>query len=294
MTATSPPLVPHAGGLRALVARHPAAAMLIMMFVIAWALLIPPALAGIPLEPFPLLGAVLLGQLLPAVLVTAAVGGRPAVRELFSRVFRWRVRVLWNLVALLAIPVVALLATVVVFGTGAVRALFTDPSIILGYLNSLSILPLINLWEETAWMGVIQARLAVGRGPLLAAVITGVFFTLVHLPLRFGQPLGEIVLGLIFAGLLGIGLRIMIGWLYYASGGSILIAAIVHVTFNATNNGTLLTAASPGNSVVDLIPWLTVGVLGLLVAVLTRGRLGAREGDLQRYAGAPAWAASTS
>lgn len=207
--------------------------------------------------------------------------------------FRWRVRLRWYLVALFAIPVVALLMTVVFYGLGAVRALITDQSIILGYLNSLTILPLVNLWEETAWTGVIQARLAVGRGPLLAAAITGVFFTLLHLPLRLGQPLGELLLGLLFAMILGIGLRIMIGWLYYVGGGSILIAAIVHVTFNATNNGTLLTAAAPGNSVVEAIPWLTIGLLGLLVAVLTRGRLGTGEDDVQRYAGASTPQAST-
>jgi hypothetical protein len=91
MTATSPPLVPARRGLRAVVARHPVPAMLVMMFAVSWAILIPPALAGIDLVPVFLLIAVLFGQLLPAVLVTAAVGGRPAVRELFSRVFRWRV-----------------------------------------------------------------------------------------------------------------------------------------------------------------------------------------------------------
>jgi hypothetical protein len=78
----------------------------------------------------------------------------------------------------------------------------------------------------------------------------------------------------------------MIGWLYYASGGSILIAAITHVTFNATNNGSLLKPA--GTSAADWIPWLTVGLLGLVVAVLTRGRLGARGADdVRRNAGAP-------
>jgi membrane protease YdiL (CAAX protease family) len=172
------------------------------------------------------------------------------------------------------------------FGTGAFHALVTDRSIMLGYLNALAILPLVNLWEETAWTGVIQARLGASRGPLLAAVITGVFFTLVHLPLRLGQSLGELILGLVVAAILGIGLRIMIGWLYYASGGSILIAAITHVTFNATNNGSLLKPA--GGSAADWIPWLTVGLLGLLVAVLTRGRLGTHGADdVRRNAGAP-------
>src|SRR3982750_954238 len=177
MTATSPPFVPAGRGLRGVVARHPVPAMLVMMFAVSWAVLIPPALAGIDLVPVFLLATVLFAQLLPAVLVTAAVGGRPAVRELFSRVFRWRVSVVWYLVALLAIPVTALLLSVVFFGTGALRALGTHSSIILGYLGALAVLPLINLWEETAWTGVVQARLAVGRGPLLAAAITGVFFT---------------------------------------------------------------------------------------------------------------------
>jgi membrane protease YdiL (CAAX protease family) len=288
MTATSSPSVPATGGVRSVVARHPVASTLVMMFVIGWAILLPPAIAGLELVPFFLLPAVLFAQLLPAVLVTAAVGGRPAVRELFGRVFRWRFSLVWYLVALLAIPLAALLISVVFFGTGAVRALVTDPSIIVAYLVSFTALPLVNLWEETAWTGVIQARLAVGRGPLLAAAITGVFFTLVHLPLRLGQPVGELVAGLFFGAILGTGLRIMIGWLYYVSGGSVLLAAIVHVTFNATNNGSLLTAAAPGNAVAADLAWYTIGVLGLVVAVVTRGRLGARDEDVEAYAGAPA------
>ena len=51
MTATSPPLVPARRGLRAVVARHPVPAMLVMMFAVSWAVLIPPALAGIDLVP---------------------------------------------------------------------------------------------------------------------------------------------------------------------------------------------------------------------------------------------------
>ena len=274
MTATSQAIDTNARGIRPVVARHPVAAMLIAMFTISYALLIPPALAGLPLEPF-LLGVIFLGQLLPAVLVTAAIGGRPAVRELFRRVFRWRVNLVWYLVALLAIPVVALLVSAVLFGPGALRALVTDPAVILAYLNQLTILPLVNLWEETAWMGVIQARLADSRGPLLAAVITGPLFGLIHLPLQLDKPLGELVISMVGLMILVIGLRIVIGWLYNVTAGSILLVAIVHVTFNATNNNNLLTAADPGNSTIEYVPWVVIVVLGLLVAVLTRGRLGA-------------------
>jgi len=288
MTASRAKLDPPAGGLRQTVARHPVAGMLIAMFTVGWLILIPAALAGLPLEPFLLL-VVLFGQLLPAVMITAAIGGRPALRELFSRVFRWRVNPLWYAMAFLLIPTTALLATAAVWGTGALHALASDRSVILGYLNALTILPLVNLWEETAWMGMVQARLAVGRGPLLAAVITGPLFTLIHAPLRFGQPFGELVLGILFAAILGIGLRILIGWMYYVGGASILLAAIMHVSFNATNNGTLLTSANPHSTLLEESPWLIIGILGLLVAVLTRGRLGApeRDGELETFGRSP-------
>jgi membrane protease YdiL (CAAX protease family) len=289
MTVTAPTSPHLVSPLRAFVARHPLAVMLLVMFGVSWALLIPPALAGLALEPF-LLGVVLFAQLLPAVLVTGAVGGRPAVRQLFGRVFRWRVHPVWYLLALLGIPVGALLASTV-FGPGAVRALVTDPSVILAYLASLAILPVVNLWEETAWMGVVQTRLARTRGPLLAAVITGPLFGLVHLPLNIGKPAGEFVLTMLFLMAFAIPLRIVLGWLYNVTGGSILLVAVTHATFNATNNTKLLTAAAPGNSLLATAPFAVVVVWALVVLVLTRGRLGARDDGATVVAAAPAAAA---
>jgi membrane protease YdiL (CAAX protease family) len=72
-----------------------------------------------------------------------------------------------------------------------------------------------------------------------------------------------------------VGVRIVIGWLYYASGGSILIATLVHATFNATNNGDLLTRAAPDSQLLQDLPFYATAVLGLIVAVATRGGIGA-------------------
>ena len=152
-TANAEPARP-SRSLRQVIVRYPVTAMLLLMFVIAWAFLIPAALAGVPLIPFPMLGAIFLGQLGPAVLVTWASGGWPEVGHLFGRIFRWRVHPAWYLLALLAIPIGSLLWTAAVFGGGAVQALFRSPSVIEGYLSSLTILPIVSLWEETAWMGV--------------------------------------------------------------------------------------------------------------------------------------------
>jgi uncharacterized protein len=277
MSATGATPTRSATAIRQVIARHPVTATLLLMFAVSWGLLIPPALAGITLEgPF-LLAAVLFGQLLPAVLVTAAVGGRPAVRELFGRVFRWRVHPGWYLVALLGMPVAALLGSAV-FGLGALRALFTDPSVVKAYLGLLVLLvPVISLWEETAWMGVIQARLAQDRGPLLAAVLTGPLFGLVHLPLQLGKPAGAALLSLVFLMVFAIPLRIVLGWLYNVTGASILLVAIFHATWDATTSTKLLTAAAGGQGLVANTPWVLIVAWALLVVVLTRGQLGRRR-----------------
>jgi membrane protease YdiL (CAAX protease family) len=280
MTTASVEPVSSRGSLRQLIARHPVTTMLVLMFVIAWGFLIPAVIAGVPLIPFPLLGAIFLAQLAPSVLVTWAEGGWPAVGELFRRIFRWRVNPGWYAVALLAIPVVSLLWTAAVFGGGALTALFTNRSIILDYLSSLTILPLVSLWEETAWMGIVQARLARYRGPLIAAVITGPLFGLLHMPLQLGQSIGPFLFTMAALMIFGIPFRMVLGWMYNLTGGSILIVAIAHVTFDATNNNQLLTAAGPGQILLQPgggAVHLVVLVWAIVLLIVTRGRLGAEE-----------------
>ena len=104
--------------------------------------------------------------------------------------------------------------------------------------------------------------------------------------MQLGKPFGELVISLVGLMTLSIGLRLLIGWLYNVTAGSILLVAIVHVTFNATNNNNLLTAAAPGNSALEYVPWVVIAVMGLLVAVLTRGRLGAPAPPLPERAAA--------
>lgn len=271
-TVTEPSRSRRTGPVRSAVVRHPVATMLLVMFGVGYGLLIPPALDGSALEPY-LLGAVLFGQLLPAVAVTGAVGGGPAVRDLFRRVFRWRVHAGWYLAALLGIPVTALLVSAALFGPGALETLISDPSVIVAYLTSLTILPVVNLWEETAWMGVVQARLSTRRGPVMAAVLTGPLFALLHLPLQLGRSPVAVVLGMLLLMVAVVPLRIVIGWLYDRTGASILLVAVLHATFNATNNTALLHAAAPDRSeLLSTTPWFVVGAWAAVVLATTRRR----------------------
>ena len=269
-------LITPTGSLRGpffLVARHPVPTMVTAMLAVAFALLVPPALAGWALEPF-LLATVVLAQLVPSVLVTAAVDGRAGVRDLFRRSSAgacirpgtpWRSwRCPWRRCS--ARP------------SRSARPPRCTPSSptrpwCTAYLAQLAILPLINLWEETAVMGVIQARLTATRGPLVAAVLTGLVFGFYHLPLRLGQPLGELLIGMAFTLVLAVALRVVAGWLYARTGGSILLVAALHATYNAVNNTTLLTATAPGSMLLALTASIVVIIWAVGLLVATGGRL---------------------
>lgn len=264
------------------VAAHPVAAMLLLLFVIGWGILFPAALAGVPLIPLPLLSAALFAMLGSSVFVTWAVEGWPGVRRMFGRVFRWRVHPAWYVFALFAVPVGTLLWTAAFFGGGALHALFTDRTVILSYLSSLTILPVANLWEENAWMGMIQGRLEAYRGPLLAAVITGPLFGLFHAPIYYSGPTFDFLLPLAVLMVIAIPFRMLLGWVYNATGGSILMVATLHVTWNFASSTTLWAAAAPGQAILQpghgaaIATVLALAIIGLIV---TRGRLGYRQDE---------------
>lgn len=112
-------------------ARHPAAAFLAMAFGFGWTSLIPILLSEdgfgvVPIElPLTLVQtlATLLGLALPAFLVTAATGGKEGVRDLLSRLLRWRVGIRWYLVAIFGLFVAVLLAAVPFLGAASLDAL---------------------------------------------------------------------------------------------------------------------------------------------------------------------------
>jgi hypothetical protein len=90
------------------VGRHPVVSYLVVAFAIFWASWMPVLLFGAPPRLFSAVGAIL-GLALPAFLVTAATEGRAGVHDLLRRTLRWRVGIGWYLLAILAIPVGALL-----------------------------------------------------------------------------------------------------------------------------------------------------------------------------------------
>lgn len=144
----------------------------------------------------------------------------------------------------LALPLGALLGLALLSGPGVLHPVVSDPLVGLAYLAALTILSVVNLWEETAWMGVVQDRLTATRGPLLAAVLTGPVFALLHLPLQLGSLAAGVAFGMVLLMVAAIPLRLVLGWLYDRTGRSILLVAALHASVNATASSSLMTGSA--------------------------------------------------
>lgn len=230
----------------------------------------------------------------PAVIVTRVVDGRAGVRDLARRTLRWRVSWRWYAVSLLALPGVLLVLAPVLWGTGPLRALAENwPLLVTSFLPTLGFMIVLNnVAEEAAWTGFLFARLQERHAPLRAALLVSVPFCGWHF-LGFARDTGSVLTGAALTAYLllpHVASRIVGGWLYNASGASVLIAGLFHAAHNATVNPTGL-----GVAVLDLPQGevlFVVGVVVMLVAVVvvlaTHRRLGLPRVKEAEDADAPA------
>ena len=300
-------------GLKGSIIRHPLVAYFVLAFTLSWLPVLPLTLsrnAGVNVLPYDLpaiLKNVLLvlttfmGPTLAALIVTGVTEGRAGLKRFLKRFIQWRVGVPWYLVALFTSLLIWLLAYTAVVGlpllSGAIThwsLLFTAffPFVAFGLL-----IPAID--EEPGWRGFALPRLQQRYGPAWASVILGVLHGLWHIPAVFTvmyEPLP-------FANLLPFILTaacatVLYTWVYNHTGGSILIAMLMHAASNAATAWltALLTAThlvTPEAGWVgylvthDWINTIAFGLAAVLVLVLTRGRLGYRPDHVPELVGAP-------
>ena len=192
------------------------------------------------ISPLPV-PAVFLGAFGPlaaaVVVVTAQEGGRAGLRSLLGRVVRWRVAPVWYAVALLG-PL-ALQSGAVALHT-ALGGPPPDLSAIIGVLPvvvaiSVYMMFTVALGEEVGWRGYALPTLQGRHGALLASVILGVTWALWHLPLFFNPDLFYSNLPFVVQLAIQIPLAILITWVFNSTGGSVLMAMLVHAVFNASS-----------------------------------------------------------
>jgi membrane protease YdiL (CAAX protease family) len=186
----------------------------------------------------------------------------------------------WYAVSLLALPTALLLLAPVLYGTDPLVALAENwPLLFTSFVPTLAFMVVFNnVAEESAWTGFLFARLQERHTPLRAALVASIPFCLWHM-LSFIHDTGSLLTGAALTAYLLLPLvatRVVIGWLYNASGASVLIGGLFHAMHNATVNPTGLAVAVldlPQGEVLFLTGVLVL-LAGVVVAVATHGRLG--------------------
>ena len=177
-----------------LLARYPLTSFFVMAFAFSWIVWSPWFLSedGAGLLPFsssPLLVAglvplgILLGPTLSGFIMTGATEGRAGIGRLLRRIVLWRVELRWYLFALLGVPAVMALGTVILPG-GLSSLLGLGPGYVLTYLSTYVLVVILGgpLFEEPGWRGFALPRLQPLHGPLVGTIILGLLWALWHLP----------------------------------------------------------------------------------------------------------------
>jgi membrane protease YdiL (CAAX protease family) len=275
------------------VTRHPArvsaAAFFVTTFVLSWTVWVPLMLVRLDVLPrFVPLGTLtplgLVGVLMPGVAatwLTARRLGRSGVRELLGRLLRWRLGRWWWVVLLLQPGLLALTAVIhaaVADGAGV----HLEPGLsVVSLLSSVVFLVLAASGEELGWRGLALPALQSRVDPVVASVVLALVTATWHLPYWILQGaladrgIGYVVVDYLFF----VALTFQLTWLVNHTGGSVLAAVALHVSFNVVNVAVLPVTESTGAfALLTAAEWV--------VSAAVVGRLGA-PGQVQKARGSP-------
>jgi uncharacterized protein len=228
----------------------------------------------------------LLAPTLSGFIMTGVIEGWQGVSRLLRRIVRWRVGLGWYLFAFIALPAVMVLATIV--RPGALESLdVSGQPFRVAYLQAFISMAVVGgpLFEEPGWTGFAQLRLQRLYGSLVGGLVLGSLWALWHLPgflipsqdLSDIPPRGTVFDFAVFAFAL-VGLRLIIIWVVNNTSDSVLMAILVHASWN-TFYATSLIRLFPTPAVLGSYSNLTIGAcaLALVLIAATRGRLGCQN-----------------
>jgi len=179
------------------------------------------------------------GPSVAGILLTGLADGKAGVRELVSRLLRWRVGGDWYAVALLTAPLVMM--------TVLLTLSLTSPRFLPGILvsNDKATLLLSGLagglmaafFEELGWTGFAVPRLRRRHGVLTTGLIVGLLWGAWHFPLFSGGDLSGALSPVVFLPVQLFSMlppfRVLMAWVYDRT-GSLLVAMIMHVSLTTS------------------------------------------------------------
>ena len=214
---------------------------------------------------------------LPAFLVTAATDGRAGVRDLLRRTLRWRVGVGWYLLAILAIPVGALLLAPLFLGTAPLERLPQNWTLLFTEFLPQLLLALVTVqFLRGARLGSVCAAQTLIAPRSLEGLALGCAGVRVAAPAHLSECSSlwrerpPRLVGHAIVIPFAICFRILITFAYNRTGFSVLIGAITHSSFNEASE--IIAPNVPG-PLAQVLAFASVGLLALLAAVISKGTL---------------------
>jgi len=215
-----------AGG-RNMLRRHRLLAFVVLVAALEAAVFL--AQLGRDASPF----ALVLIPALVAVSISGLTDGGVGLKRLGGRVGRWRVGTRWYLAAI-GVPLIGFVGVALAglaFGEFSLERL-TDTLTVSAVLIPLVVF-LPGILEEFGWRGFgAQSAIEQGHSPAWAVVVVGGAHMLMHVPLYLPGHLYDATplwpLPLMF-----LGYGVLQTWIFLRSGGSVLLAGLMHAALNA-------------------------------------------------------------
>ncbi len=146
--------------------------------------------------------------------------------------------------------------------------------------------------EELGWRGFALPRLQARLGPLRASLILGVLWAGWHLPFFLtpdhgggpGADVAVVATNFALFTAMVVAMSVVFTFVYNRTGGSVFATAVLHTAIDTPQLVWLplllpvgIENSATGEGRLDLAVLVAFGVVAVVIAVLTRGRLGAEE-----------------
>jgi membrane protease YdiL (CAAX protease family) len=250
-------------------------------FALTWALFLPLVLRVFSRSSGE--GSLLeaLGVLAPtfsAFVLTACAAGWAGVRRLGRQGRRWRVGAGWYAFVLAGPGLAAWagLAIMAILGGHASPADLSVDAVVAAMISGV----LAGTFEEFGWSGFAFPALQARFGFLWAGVAMGIAVALWHIPFFLTPGTTQASSAFVFFLVQLIPARILFGWIYNGTGGSVLLTILFHGSWNAW--GEIL---APGPMVADpygITETVILWAVAITVLIMTRRPRGL-EGIRPRY-----------
>ncbi len=234
--------------IKVFIKRHPVRAYFALTFAISWGgFLIVVGPGGFPGTPedfatlLPLVAlAMIAGPPVAGILLTGLVDGSAGLRELLSRLLRWRVGLRWYAVALLTAPLLymALLLPLSLLSAEFVPGIFASDDKASVLLSGIAMGLGVGLFEELGWTGFAVPMLRRRYDVLATGLIVGVLWAVWHWLGQIWAPgassgafsVAVLLLDPLF---FMVGYRVLMVWVYDRT-GSLFVAILMHMGLTAS------------------------------------------------------------